>query len=141
MPSAASTPLLLLLDSVLSQDEDEVRNVMTDVSNRLRKAGVSLPPLLQKDLIAPMRSTEALCMTIQALCATFPLLAQTCSEHDGSLPLHFAASLGKPAVAGLILAQVRQAGIVHLLSSRESCWDRVPVSIGCSDLSSLFYDI
>ena len=110
---SSPTPLLLLLDSILSQDEADVRSAVQGIVQRLRLVGIDLQlggGGDDDDLALPLRSTESLCLIIQTVGVAFPAWAQTPSD-DGSLPLHFAASLGKPQVARLLLAQVRTNSI------------------------------
>lgn len=90
MPAASTTPLLLLLDSVLCQDREQLETAMTQVR-----------ALLQRD--PGLLSLSAI---VGQLLAANPNLALVPSEHDNSLPLHFAASIGDIAVAELLIASV-----------------------------------
>jgi hypothetical protein len=97
MPTEATTPLLLLLDSVICQDQDQAQNAMSQV----RKLGVPSSVPIQN-----------LSEVVRLLLEVKPELASLACEHDKSLPLHFAASLGRVAVAEALIAKVS-------LSSRE----------------------
>jgi len=105
-PAAASavTPLLFLLDGCLSNDADRVEEAVQEI----RDLGVHLHQHHQLDdahmLLNP--ATGALCRVLQALLAQYPEYCQYQSEHDGSLPLHFAASLGNVAAARIIWDKV-----------------------------------
>lgn len=89
MPTDATTPLLSLLHSVLCQDREQLENAMSQV----RMMGV--PP-----------SMSNLSDVVPLLLEGNPQLAFLHSEHDKSLPLHFAASLGDVMVARALLAKV-----------------------------------
>lgn len=91
MPAASTTPLLLLLDSVLCQDREQLETAMTQVRALLQR---DEPGLLTLSAI------------VGQLLAASPNLALVPSEHDNSLPLHFAASIGDIAVAELLIASV-----------------------------------
>lgn len=94
MPAASTTPLLLLLDSVLCQDREQLETAMTQVRALLQR---DEPGLLTLSAI------------VGQLLAASPNLALVPSEHDNSLPLHFAASIGDIAVAELLIASNLQA--------------------------------
>ena len=91
MPAASTTPLLLLLDSVLCQDREQLETAMNQV--RI---------LLQRDVPRHL----PLSAIVRQLLTASPNLAMILSEHDNSLPLHFAASIGDIAVAELLIASV-----------------------------------
>ena len=96
MPAASTTPLLLLLDSFLCQDREQLETAM----NQVRKLLCSeVPPL------------ASLSDVVGILIKTRPDLACVASEHDNSLPLHFAASIGDVSVADILLAAVRNRGV------------------------------
>jgi ankyrin repeat protein len=95
-----TTPLLLLLDGILSQDEER-----TDLALRQIQELVPNQPLSE----SPLRSAYALEGIIQTLMTYQPHLAQVASKHDGSLPLHFAASIGNVRVAKLLIEKYRTA--------------------------------
>lgn len=96
--------LLLLLDTIIGQDASEIRSVMRQVLNEIRSAGIEMSSW--NEVADPLHSTDHLCRIIQALIQAKPGIVQIASSHDGSLPLHFAASLGKPKVAQFLLSQV-----------------------------------
>jgi ankyrin repeat protein len=89
------TPLLSLLDGILSQDVTQVQQAMSLI-NKI----VSGPPIEE----SPIRSAETLAMVIQRLLQHRPKFATVASGHDGSLPLHFAASIGNVQVASLLFS-------------------------------------
>jgi hypothetical protein len=93
-----TTPLLVLLDSVLSKNEEQLISVMEEIAQ--------LTGLQLEDWSAPLRSDDCLCYVIQTLGQVHPSMASAPSEHDGSLPLHFAATLGKAQVAELLWSLV-----------------------------------
>jgi len=102
MPS--TTPLLLLLDGILSQEDARVESAMKDITQMLLKAGIFLQlPQPEESLL---RSEPNLFAVIQLLMSAYPDLTAVPSSHDGSLPLHFAASVGDVQVANLLLTQV-----------------------------------
>lgn len=99
--AAAATPLLFLLDGCLSQDEDRVAEAVAEI----RQLGVPLS--LQLPSNSPCRDGAALCHVLYRLLHRHPAYCQYRSEHDGSLPLHFAASLGNVEAARIIFEKVR----------------------------------
>ena len=90
MASGSTTPLLLLLDSVLSQDREQLDTAMQLVRRLLNR---DIPDLLSTTLPE----------IVKQLLASNPDLAFIPSEHDRSLPLSFAASIGDVAVAELLI--------------------------------------
>jgi hypothetical protein len=164
-----TTPLLLLLDGVLSLDETRIRDAMQEIVYGLHvgiAVGVSgssgggvasiLPPVVseQQNHPHPRRhhhhhhshssspnqshnlnnhsshpfqrniqesspgtctSATSLCNILEALLNQYPTLAQIPSDHDGSLPLHFAASLGIVPVAMSIWQRVRLFAFVRFV--------------------------
>ena len=58
---------------------------------------------------SPCTSPVSLCIVINALLHHHPHLARIPSDHDGSLPLHFAASLGNVPAAIAIMKKYPQA--------------------------------
>lgn len=96
-----ATPLLFLLDGCLSQDEDRVEEALQEIQEAMR--GMPLPPLGASPCVCP----NTLCTVLTALLAVRPDFCRLASEHDGSLPLHFAASLGIVQVASIIFQKVR----------------------------------
>jgi ankyrin repeat protein len=82
------------------------------LENRSTLSGPSSNALLRHALDgieSPCTSSASLCIVINALLNQYPYLAQIPSDHDGSLPLHFAASLGNVPVAISILQKYPQA--------------------------------
>ena len=96
----STTPLLLLLDSVLSQEPDRIRDART----RIRQVVAKVNPEAAAQPM--MQGPNFLIQDVDMLLTAFPQLASQKSTHDGSLPLHFAASIGNVQVATRILSQV-----------------------------------
>lgn len=96
----STTPLLLLLDTVLSQEADRIRDARTRIRQVVAKVNLGLAgrPLQQ--------GANYLMQDVDLLLTAFPNLCSVQSTHDGSLPLHFAASIGDVKVATRILSQV-----------------------------------
>lgn len=105
----STTPLLLLLDSILSQDQQRIRDARTRVRQIVADASEANPGL-KAFALAPLdgrtESFDYLLQDVDMILTVFPNLASVTSEHDGSLPLHFAASIGNVPVATRILSQV-----------------------------------
>ena len=110
----SNTPLLLLLDGVLSQNEQSVGAALEQIAkiesnyyhyNRLPAADIERE--------SPLRSALVLEEMVERLLSTQPHLARIASENDGSLPLHFAASIGNIRVATLLLHHHRDAALTH----------------------------
>lgn len=106
MPAGSATPLLLLLDSVLCQDREQLDTAMNQVRKLLRS---DMPPVPNLSDVVGM------------LIKNRPDLACVASEHDNSLPLHFAASIGDVSVADILIAAVSLCSdrFVCLLLSRQ----------------------
>ena len=111
---ASTTPLLLLLDGILSQDESQARLATSQMARLVPSLAHEIPKGVNHDgndessastsaVLPWLRSTERLARLIRHLMEAFPRLASVPSEHDGSLPLHFAASIGNVQVARLLL--------------------------------------
>ena len=98
-----ATPLLFLLDGCLSRDEDRVQEALEEIAEVMRPAG-RMPALAASPCVCPL----ALCQVITALLAVRPDFCRLPSEHDGSLPLHFAASLGNVEVASIVFHKVSE---------------------------------
>lgn len=99
--ACSATPLLFLLDGLLSQDEQRVDEAVEEISSM----GCEVP----ED--SPCNSKSALCQVLTSLLDIYPELASMSSNHDGSLPLHFAASLGYVPAAAIVLSKVSLIGI------------------------------
>jgi hypothetical protein len=95
--------LLLLLDTIISQDATEIESAMRLVINEIEAVGIQLS---RSEVADPLHCTDHLCRVIHTLMMATPDIVRIASANDGSLPLHFAASLGKPEVAQLLLSQV-----------------------------------
>ena len=106
----STTPLLLLLDSVLSQDQGRIRDARTRIRQIVADASDG-NPALKAAALAPIDnravSFDYLLQDVDMILTAFPNLAAVRSDHDGSLPLHFAASIGNVQVATRILSHVR----------------------------------
>ena len=103
-----STPLLLLLDSVLSQDPERIREAKVRISESIEKAGVQTQNnSFSGTPSAPgTTASNSLVQDVELLLNIFPNVASIPSSHDGSLPLHFAASLGNVQVASMLFRAV-----------------------------------
>jgi ankyrin repeat protein len=99
---SATTPLLCLLDAILSQDAVKTATALEQIQDL-----VNIGPLQE----SPLRSASALEHIVQSLMMHHPYLAQVASSNDHSLPLHFAASIGNTRVAGLLLEKHRRAAL------------------------------
>lgn len=116
----STTPLLLLLDSILSQEADRIRDARTRIRSVVSKAATekddpTISPDRQLIITAALQaaapidgpaSVQCLLQDIDLLLTAFPQLASKASGHDGSLPLHFAASMGNVEVARRIFDSV-----------------------------------
>jgi hypothetical protein len=94
-----SSPLLLLFDGYLSQDQERVEQALEMIT------GEPSIDFEQVNLFA----------TLGKYLQTNSHMAAIPNSHDGSLPLHFAASFGNVAVAELIWKHVRIAQGVQLV--------------------------
>jgi ankyrin repeat protein len=101
----SSSPLLLLLDGVLSQSEQTVNLALQQIQ--------TIDPTLQNLGKTPLRSSSALELVVQRLISIQPNLARVSSEADGSSPLHFAASIGNVRVASLLLQCYPASAVMH----------------------------
>ena len=99
--STMSSPLLFLFDGMLSQDDEQVQEALTAIARDCQ-----IPPQMP---VYPL---------LAHYLHRYPHVAAIPSTHDGSVPLHFAASLGNVAVAELIWSHVsclQKAGTFSLL--------------------------
>lgn len=103
--NAATTPLLFLLDGVLSQDEERVAQACTAIQKLLL-------PITLDITESPCTSPVALGHVLETLLHVHPHFCSTRSDHDGSLPLHFCASLGIVAVASIVFNKVSLCAFV-----------------------------
>ena len=92
-----SSPLLLLLDGYLSQDDDRVRQALEAMTGQPMQGNSLLPP-------------DDLVRVVSKYLETNSQVASIRSSHDESLPLHFAASFGNVALAELIWKHVSVPG-------------------------------
>ena len=97
-----ATPLLFLLDGCLSQDEERVQEALQEIVEVIGTK--RMPSLAASPCVCP----QALCLVLTALLTVRPDFCRRPSEHDGSLPLHFAASLGNVQVAYIVFQKVRE---------------------------------
>lgn len=130
--TTTTSPLLVLLDGVLSRDKARVSEAMQMILHEYRvvinATGNSAHQIFgtetettvdnslqhyrqptQDGTESPCTSSASLCIVINALLNQHPYLARIPSDHDGSLPLHFAASLGNVPVAISIMKKYPQA--------------------------------
>jgi ankyrin repeat protein len=105
----SNSHLLLLLDGILSQDENSTLSALQQIETLVP----SLGPLLGSEHCNPLRSVSVLERVIEGLLRHHPHLAKVKSENDGSLPLHFAASIGNVRVAFLLMEQYFLAAGEH----------------------------
>jgi ankyrin repeat protein len=130
MAALKRTPLLLILDGILSQDESQTKLAMVQMSRlvpslreelKLSIATASVQGRCHDDddnnneegdvnendvavsVLSPFRFAESLIRVMHRLLESFPQMASIPSGHDGSLPLHFAASIGNVPLARLLL--------------------------------------
>jgi hypothetical protein len=96
--TTTTTPLLVLLDGVLAQDEERTSWATEEINKACH--GRLLPQA------SPIQSRPSLIAAVEYALRYQPLWATTPSEHDGSYPLHFASSLGNVQVASIILRAV-----------------------------------
>jgi hypothetical protein len=120
---STSSPLLFLLDGVLSHDDDRIQEALAEIARLVAQSPstTTSPPHNNNNnnshggksgtfpltVGQPYSSSAMLCRVVAALLDVHPAWASVSSEHDGSLPLHFAASLGNVQVAKTILEKVR----------------------------------
>ncbi|OEU19638.1 hypothetical protein FRACYDRAFT_235696 [Fragilariopsis cylindrus CCMP1102] len=122
--SRNNTPLLLLLDGILSQDEQSTSIAL----EQIKKLDPSLASITfsgsvsdndndeqssSSSSLSPLRSASVLEDIVGRLLGIQPQLARIPSENDGSLPLHFAASIGNIRVTALLLHHYRDAALMH----------------------------
>jgi ankyrin repeat protein len=98
------TPLLLLLDGVLSQDEGRI----TQAVAQIEAANVPLPPIDQHRLLSSPLALEQVVSQLMVYKKDWAFIS---SRRDGSLPLHFAASIGSIPLARAILYANRNAAV------------------------------
>lgn len=99
------TPVLLLLDSLLSQDASGTRSTL----ERMRE---ELPPSVKATYLPhtigserqtrPVLDQGVIVQHLSVYLQTFPQQAAVASPNDGSLPLHFAASFGDAVLAQVV---------------------------------------
>jgi hypothetical protein len=94
MVNSLRTPLLLLLDSVISQDRERLELSMQQIYE-----------LFDQNLPVMSRISDI----VMHLLEKDPNLAWIPSEHDNSLPMHFAASIGDTDLANILHRYVRRA--------------------------------
>jgi hypothetical protein len=109
--AAASTisPLLSLLDSVLSRDDARITEAVQSMQDLLQNNNTNDDKNNDvTDRLEPCTSTATLCRILSLFLSKRPEMAAEPSDYDGSLPLHFCASLGKVSVANIVLQAVRR---------------------------------
>lgn len=89
-----NTSLLLLLDGVLSQDEDRTNTAMSMIQDDFPSFQLGARNLLKCGI--------ALERCVRHILENKPELARIPSDLDGSMPLHFAASIGSIPLARVI---------------------------------------
>lgn len=103
--------MLLLLDDMLSQDVGGIQATLRSMRHELPPGVVAsyLPPeysVCQPNFVDPNVIVQHLSIYLQ----TFPQQAGIASQNDGSLPLHFAASLGDVTLTQVVWQAVRSRG-------------------------------
>lgn len=106
-----NSPLLLLLNGVLSQDEQSTAAAIEQMKKI--DPGFYSSSGRGPGLDSPLRCASTLERIVERLLKIQPELARVASESDGSLPLHFAASIGNIKVVTLLLEQHRDAALTH----------------------------
>jgi len=116
-----NTPLLLLLDGVLSQDEESTDTALKQMAKLDPKfqyfQSSEAQPADSINFVfeyrSPLHSASRLEAIVERFLIVKPDLARVASESDGSLPLHFAASIGNIRVASVLLNNHRDAALMH----------------------------
>ena len=116
-----NTPLLLFLDGILSQDEQSTDTALKQMAKldpkfqyfQSTKAHSTNGNNSVLEYRSPLRSASRLEAVVERLLIVKPDLARVASESDGSLPLHFAASIGNIRVASVLLNHHRDAALMH----------------------------
>jgi ankyrin repeat protein len=103
--NSSSSPLLLLLDGVLSQDEAAMNLALNQIQ--------TIDPTLKDVCKSPLRSSSTLELIVHRLLTAQPGLARISSATDGSSPLHFAASIGNIRVASWLLQRNPASALMH----------------------------
>ena len=111
-----ATPLLFFLGGCLSRDADRVQEALEEIVEAMESAGCMVPGLAASRCVC----SAALRQVLNTLVALRPDFFRLPSEHDGSLPLHFAASLGNVEVASIVFHKVSE-----LMN-----WIRLPLAAG-----------
>ena len=112
-PSYLPSPVLLMLIDVLLSPSDEIRinQVVTEMAGWLHTKNIAIAVPMSVTL-PPRRGSvnpQPFCFLdhlVALFLSLFPAEAARSSDHDGSLPLHFAASLGDVPLAHLIYSKV-----------------------------------
>lgn len=112
-----NSPLLLLLDGILCHDEHSIATAL----NQIKKIdpdfqfveSIETDSSPSSEYESPLHSASALERIVERLLKVKPELARVASESDGSLPLHFAASIGNIKVTALLLDHHRDAALTH----------------------------
>lgn len=128
-----NTPLLLLLDGILSKDEQST-SVALEQMKQLDPSLGSITFTAKDDddnddenndnydekdsSLSHLRSASVLENIVGRLLSIQPHLARIPNESDGSLPLHFAASIGNIRVAALLLHYYREAALTHNIKGK-----------------------
>jgi hypothetical protein len=101
------TPVLILLDNMLSDDIGGIWNTLCDIHRRLPSVvSIHLPPLAVEPSF-PI-GNEIILTYLSTYLQTFPHQALVASTQDGSLPLHFAASLGDANLCQIVWQAVSE---------------------------------
>lgn len=124
------TPVLLLVDNLLSQDAQGIQSVLETMRRELPPPVVaaylpalpaSLPNSPAIRILDDTFSTAVLVQQhLQVYLQTFPHQAAVASANDGSLPLHFAASLGNVAFSQIVWQAVSTIAISFVAQREKS---------------------
>ena len=98
--TTSRTPVLLLLDNLLSQDAEGIQSVL----HTMRR---ELPAAVVNTYLSTQPSPDTVQQHLSVYLQTFPHQAAVASANDGSLPLHFAASLGDVTLSHIVWQAVR----------------------------------
>lgn len=125
--ATSRSPVLLLLDNLLSQDAAGIQSVLHTMRHELPAAVVNAYCLSSATQQQPSPDTVAQHLSVYL--QTFPHQAAVESANDGSLPLHFAASLGDVTLSQIVWQAVRYETRRALRNKRLildlSCGDRI----------------
>ena len=104
--SSTMTPVLSLLDSLLSQDVSGVQSAMSTIRQELpcpiRQAYLPPEHFFEQQQDSFTIDAALVLQHLSTYLQIFPHQAAIVSSYDNSLPLHFAASLGDASIAQVV---------------------------------------